>query len=48
MVKINDATEQEFIIPIEGLFPKFESHLKIKNNTTILFSGKFGIGKTYF
>ncbi len=48
MVKTNEAIEQEFIIPIEGLFPKFESHLKIKNNTRILFSGKFGIGKTYF
>jgi len=48
MVKTNEATELEFIIPIEGLFPKFESHLKIKNNTRILFSGKFGIGKSYF
>jgi len=48
MVKTNETTEQEFIIPIEGLFPKFEDHLKIKNNTRILFSGKFGIGKTYF
>jgi hypothetical protein len=48
MAKTNEATEQEFKIPIEGLFPKFESHLKIKNNTRILFSGKFGIGKTYF
>jgi len=44
MVKTNETTEQEFIIPIEGLFPKFEDHLKIKNNTKILFSGKFGIG----
>ena len=48
MVKNNEAIEPEFIIPIEGLFPKFESHLKIENNTRILFSGKFGIGKTYF
>lgn len=48
MAKINEATEQIFKIPIEGLFPKFESHLKIKNNTRILFSGKYGIGKTYF
>jgi len=48
MVKTKKATEQEFEIPIEELFPKFESHLKIKNNTKILFSGKFGIGKTYF
>jgi len=48
MAKTNEATEQIFKIPIEGLFPKFESHIKIKNNTRILFSGKFGIGKTYF
>lgn len=47
-VKTNEVTEQEFKIPIEELFPKFEGHLKIKNNTRILFSGKFGIGKTYF
>ncbi len=48
MVKTNEITEQEIKIKIEGLFPKFESHLKIENNTRILFSGKFGIGKTYF
>ena len=48
MVKTNEITEQEFKIPIEELFLNFESHLKIKNNTRILFSGKFGIGKTYF
>lgn len=48
MVKTNEIPEQGIKIKIEGLFPKFESHLKIKNNTRILFSGKFGIGKTYF
>jgi hypothetical protein len=48
MTKANEVTEQEFKIPIESLFSKFENHLKIKNNTRILFSGKFGIGKTYF
>lgn len=48
MVKTNQIPEQGIKIKIEGLFPKFESHLKIKNNTRILFSGKFGIGKTYF
>ncbi|GAH41909.1 unnamed protein product, partial [marine sediment metagenome] len=32
----------------EEFFPKFEVHLEINNNTRILFSGKFGIGKTYF
>jgi hypothetical protein len=48
MVKTNEATEQIFKIPIEELFLKFEDHLEIENNTRILFSGKFGIGKTYF
>lgn len=41
-------TEEEFKIPIEELFPKFKGHLEPKNNSRILFSGKFGIGKTYF
>ncbi len=40
--------EEEFKISIEELFPKFKEHLAIKNNSRILFSGKFGIGKTYF
>ena len=40
--------EEEFKIPIEELFPKFKEHLEIKNNSRVLFSGKFGIGKTYF
>ncbi len=35
-------------IDISSLFPKFEEHLGIENNSRILFSGKFGIGKTYF
>jgi hypothetical protein len=48
MVKTNEATEQIFKIPIEELFPEFEDHLKISNNTRILLTGKFGIGKTYF
>ncbi|MDD3066354.1 MAG: P-loop NTPase fold protein [Candidatus Gracilibacteria bacterium] len=39
---------ESFMIPIGGLFPKFEKHLKTKGNSRILFSGKFGIGKTYF
>lgn len=42
------SIEEEFKIPIEELFPKFKEHLAIKNNSRILFSGKFGIGKTYF
>jgi hypothetical protein len=48
MAKTNEVTEQIFKIPIEELFPKFEDHLKISNNTRILLTGKFGIGKTYF
>lgn len=48
MVKTNEIPEQGIKIKIEGLFPKFESHLKTENNTRILFSGKYGIGKTYF
>lgn len=37
-----------FKIPIEELFSVFEEHLDIENNKRIFFSGKFGIGKTYF
>ncbi len=33
---------------IEKVFQKFEDHLSIKNNNRIIFSGKFGIGKSYF
>ena len=43
-----ETTEKEFKIEIDELFPKFQKHLEIKNNNRILFSGKFGIGKTYF
>lgn len=45
----NEKTiEAKFKIEIEEIFPKFEEHLEIKDNKRILFSGKFGIGKTYF
>jgi hypothetical protein len=46
----NDIIKENFSfkIPIEDLFLKFEEHLSIKGNKRILFSGKFGIGKTYF
>lgn len=33
---------------IEKVFQKFEDHLNIENNNRIIFSGKFGIGKSYF
>ena len=39
---------EEFKISIEELFPKFQEHLTLKANSRIFFSGKFGIGKTYF
>jgi len=38
----------EFKIDIRRLFSKFKEHLEITGNKRILFSGKFGIGKTYF
>lgn len=46
-------TNKVFEISVEELFPKFREHLEIKginekDNSRILFSGKFGIGKTYF
>jgi len=44
----NKIIEKNFKISIERLFPKFNEHLDIENNSRILFSGKFGIGKTYF
>jgi len=43
-----ETKEEVFKIPIEELFPKFKEHLEIKDNSRILFSGRFGIGKTYF
>jgi len=48
MKEENKIIEQKFKIPIKELFPKFDDHLKVNNNHRILFSGKFGIGKTYF
>ena len=35
-------------INIDDISKKFEDHLKIEENYRIIFSGKFGIGKTYF
>lgn len=43
-----DNQDVEIKIPIESLFSSFSEHIKIKNNNRIFFSGKFGIGKTYF
>ena len=44
----NTNNNLTFKIPIEELFPKFYEHISIENNKRIFFSGKFGIGKTYF
>jgi len=35
-------------IPLDTVKSDFESHLQIPRNSKILFSGKFGTGKTYF
>lgn len=35
-------------IPIDEPFNRFEEHISIKGNHRILFSGKYGTGKTYF
>lgn len=37
-----------FKIPIDGLFLDFKNHLGTEGNERVLFSGKFGVGKTYF
>jgi hypothetical protein len=42
------SENEKFIIPIEELYPTFKNHLDIENNSRIIFSGKYGIGKTYF
>ena len=36
------------LLDIRGLFDPFREHLEVETNTRILFSGKFGSGKTYF
>lgn len=47
--KNTEIVEQKlFQIPIDGLFDTFLQFLNIKNNDRIFFSGKFGIGKTFF
>lgn len=35
-------------LPITAESERFDEHLKIENNSRIIFSGIFGIGKTYF
>lgn len=35
-------------IPLDSVFKKFEEHIGKKSNNRIVFSAKFGMGKTYF
>lgn len=35
-------------ISIDKVFEKFDAHYSLENNDRILFSGRYGIGKTYF
>ena len=47
--KEQPATQKEqFTIPIDSIFEDFKKHIDIPENNRILFSGKFGTGKTYF
>ena len=43
-----DDRSDGYLIPIDPLFPLFEEHIGEETNTRILFSGKYGIGKTFF
>ena len=45
---IPSKKEEVFKIPVDGVFDDFAESLNIENNSSIFFSGKFGIGKTYF
>jgi hypothetical protein len=40
--------EQQLKIPVDTLFEGFQSHIGQEKNKRILFSAKFGTGKTYF
>ena len=48
MTDKNKENQQKFEIDVSPLFPIFDDHLKKEDNFRILFSGKFGIGKTFF
>jgi hypothetical protein len=46
---MDQAEKKEiFKIPLESLFSDFQEHIRLENNNRIIFSGKFGIGKTTF
>ena len=40
--------DQKLIIPIEKIKADFQAFLEPEHNRRIIFSGPFGIGKTYF
>ncbi len=48
MNKIVEGKDEKFVIDVSSLFKDFKTHLDQENNSRILFSGKFGIGKTTF
>lgn len=39
---------REFTIPIAEIYSDFEVHLNTENNARVMFSAKYGAGKTYF
>jgi hypothetical protein len=43
-----NSPNPEIVIPIDKIKSTFEYHLEIPNNNSILFSGKYGSGKTTF
>ncbi|MDE0243252.1 MAG: P-loop NTPase fold protein [Candidatus Kaiserbacteria bacterium] len=45
---MEEEKEPETLLDINVLFPRFKEHLEMVGNIRILFSGQFGIGKTYF
>lgn len=45
---MGDEQNNSLKIPLGGVFKKFEKHIDKKTNNRIVFSAKFGMGKTYF
>jgi len=45
---MGDEQATSFKIHLDGVFKKFEKHIDKKTNSRIVFSAKFGMGKTYF
>ncbi len=44
----NNQTSEKIKIEIKDVMPDFKEHLSLKGNDRVFFSGKFGIGKSYF